>query len=125
FDPCTCKTECTSKRVRVTCREPDQICTRQVWKTCTVQEMVPSTTTVYENVVCKVPYTVHKKVTEVVKKQVPYTVCRQVRGCYVNAEGQTCDCEGAGCTFKEGGVCSRQVPYTCQKMVTEVVKKQI
>jgi len=124
-DPCSCKCEPTVRRVRTTCKEPDQICTRKVWHTNTVNEMVPCTTTVYENVVEKVPFTVTKKVTEVVKKQVPYTTTRQVRGCYVDSKGNNSEAETSGCTFKEGAVCTHQVPYTVQKMVTEVVKKEI
>src|SRR5205814_6414804 len=42
----------------------------------------------------KVPYTVCKTVNEVVKKQVPYTVTRCVKGAYVDCNGQTYDCEG-------------------------------
>src|SRR5262249_9011530 len=103
FDPCTCKS-CykPGKKVRVTCKEPDQVCTRQVWKKQTVCEQVPCTTYVKECVHCKVPYTVCRKVPYTVVKKVPVTCTRMVTE-----------------------HCVKKVPYTCCHMETQIIKKQI
>src|SRR5262249_47475805 len=102
-DPCTCKTyHKPGHRVRVTCRTPDQICTRQVTHHRTVCEQVPCTTMVRERVCTRVPYTVCKKV--------PYTVHRQVP-CQVTRMGT----EDA----------PRQVPSTVCRMVRETVTRQV
>src|SRR5262249_29498380 len=121
FDPCTCKTVTTHHRRRVTCQEPPQTCTRKVWREKCVTEQVPCTTNVTECVREKVPYTVTRRVTEMVTKQVPYTESRTVRGAYVNEKGEAFECEGAGRTFKECAVVRKEVPYTTQRMVNEVV----
>src|SRR5262249_48950331 len=103
FDPCTCKSYTKRghwERCCVKC--PDQVCTRQVWKTRTVCEQVPCTTTVKECVVERVPYTVCKKVPYTVVKKVPVTVCKMVPQTIV-----------------------KKVPYTVCRMETQVCKKQI
>src|SRR5207248_6698298 len=81
-----------------------------------------------------------------VKKQVPYTVNRVVKGCYCdgancgggqpNAAGVVCgcpnaaslpghDCEAPGRVFVEGGVCHRVVPVTTTRMVREQVVQKV
>src|SRR5262249_4254422 len=70
-------------------------------------------------------YTVCRNVTEVVKKQVPYTTSRCVCGAYVDEKGCTYDCEGPGRCFKEGAqVCKTYTTTSC-RMVQEVCKKQV
>src|SRR6516162_6418095 len=98
FDPCTCQNKCCQRRVRVTCRTPDTICTKKVWCERTVCEQVPCTTMVREKVCTKVPYTVCKKVPYTVVEKVPYTVCR---------------------TIREN--CTKQVPYTVCRMCEEEI----
>src|SRR5262249_31130363 len=73
----------------------------------------------------KVPYTVTRNVTEVCKKQIPYTVVRELKGAYVDASGQGYDCEGPGRTFQEGAnVCTTTTTTTC-RMVKETCVKQV
>src|SRR5262249_17218867 len=94
----------------------------------------------------KVPVTVTKMVTEGVRKQVPYTVVRTVRGCYVDvgngvSAGANCcgtcapgvnvgslkgyDCEGQGRGFVEGASCVSENVYTTTRMVQERVTRKV
>src|SRR5262249_34161844 len=101
FDPCTCKTTHHTRLVRVSCREPDQTCTRKVWKERCVQEMVPCTTTCWETVREKVPYTVVRNVPYTEVQKVSCTVNRRVCGAYVDDKGAGYECDGPGRAFKE------------------------
>src|SRR5260370_12682198 len=104
YDPCTCA--CVQKRNLLpslhVCREPDQMCTRQVCKHRTVCEQVPCTTYVRKCHVEQVPYTVYKKVPHTVAKQVPVTETRYVRE-----------------TVK------KQVPYTVTRIQREEVCQKV
>jgi len=78
---------------------------------------------------------------ETVKKQVPYTVTRCVKGAYVDEKGVAYDTEGPGRTFKECAqvkkeiccqvchkvkeTCVKQVPYTTWRTVKEVCVKKV
>jgi hypothetical protein len=66
-----------------------------------------------------------KMVTEFVKKQVPYTVCRKVCGAYVDEKGVGHDEEGPGRKFVEGAQVCRDVCETTTRMVQETVRKQV
>jgi len=125
FDPCTCQTVQTPRKVRVTKQCPPEMCTRKVWKVKCVTEQVPCTTYVQECVRTKVPYTVCRKVAKTITKQVPYTVRRSVRGAYVDDKGNAFECDGPGRHFQENAVARKDIPYQTQRMVTECIKKQI
>ena len=84
------------------------------------------------------PYTVTRTVTEVVKKQVPYTVTRCCRGAWVDASGvrpsgngcgnggAAYDCDGPGRTFVEGAQVVRdRRPTPRRRMVPETVRKKV
>ena len=104
FDPCCCA--CVQKRNLLpslhVCREPDQMCTRQVCKYRTVCEQVPCTTYVRKCHIEQVPYTVCRKVPHTVTKEVPVTETRYVRE-----------------TVK------KQVPYTVTRIERDVVRTQV
>src|SRR5262249_50305248 len=72
----------------------------------------------------RVPYTVCRVEKQIVKKQVPYTVTRNVCGAYVDAQGVAHDCEGPGRTFQEGAQVCRDVGTTTTRMVKETCVKQ-
>src|SRR5207245_296057 len=50
---------------------------------------------------------------------------RRLTGAYVDEQGVAYECDGPGRTFKECAVAKRQVPYTVQRTVREVVKTQV
>jgi hypothetical protein len=73
----------------------------------------------------QVPYTVKRNVTEVVKKQCPYTVVRCVLGAYVDDKGVGHECEAPGRNFREGAMINRDVAVNTTRMVRENVVKQV
>ena len=111
----TCRTvceqvPCTTMKTRTICQKvPTTVCKKIPY---TVVDRVPMTITRMEKKTSyeQVPYVCTTMVKEVVRKSVPVTVQRVVRGCY--CDGGNCgtpgyDCDAPGRVFKEGGVCTR------------------
>jgi hypothetical protein len=64
-------------------------------------------------------------VSEVVKKQCPYTTSRCVCGAYVDDKGVGYECEAPGRNFKEGAMINRDIVNTTTRMVSEQCVKQV
>jgi hypothetical protein len=58
-------------------------------------------------------------------RSVNYTVRRNVRGAYVDAQGLGHECDGPGRTFKECAVARKLIPYTVCRNVTCIEKKLV
>jgi hypothetical protein len=89
----------------------------------------------------QIPYTVTRMVNTVERKSIPYTTTRCARGAYVDAQGNTYNCEGPGRCFQEGAThkytttstscrmvreqCVKKVQYTVKEWVNEVQIKKV
>jgi hypothetical protein len=136
FDPCACKTFHLFNRGGNACNDSccnnnNNCCstpccpTRKVWRVKCVTEQVPCTTYVTRCVTERVPYTVCKQVHYNEMRSVNYTVRRNVRGAYVDAQGLGHECDGPGRTFKECAVARKLIPYTVCRNVTCIEKKLV